>query len=307
MRKILVIKHGALGDVILALGPLAAIRAHHPNADITLLTTAPFADFLAASPYIDRVWCDVRPAWWQIAALAGLRRRLRAVRWDMVYDLQTSGRSSRYFRLAGRPPWSGIAAGCSHPHRDPARDHIHTLDRQAGQLADAGIARTPPPDLSWVPARPLSAGLAADGRLALLVPGGSAHRPEKRWPVAGYTALAAALAERGYCPVVIGGGAERDLGAVIARGCPRAFDLSGRTDLFDLTTLARHAALCVGNDTGPMHLFAAAGLRAVVLFSAASDPDLCAPRGPGVTVLRCPDLRDLPVDEVLAAACLGAA
>ncbi len=69
-----------------------------------------------------------------------------------IYDLQTSARSSRYFRLLPqpRPEWSGIAAGCSHPDADPRRDALHTIERQAGQLRAAGIANVPPPDLSWV-------------------------------------------------------------------------------------------------------------------------------------------------------------
>jgi ADP-heptose:LPS heptosyltransferase len=58
--------------------------------------------------------------------------------------------------------------------------------------------------------------------------------------------------------------------------------------------------VAVGNDTGPMHLIAAAGCSSVVLFSADSDPALCAPRGK-VAVLRRPDLAQLTVDEVAAA------
>ena len=57
----------------------------------------------------------------------------------------------------------------------------------------------------------------------------------------------------------------------------------------------------IGNDTGPMHIVAAAGCRSLVLFSNESDPRLCAPGGPNVTVVRRATLADLPVDEVEAA------
>ncbi|MBI3512978.1 MAG: hypothetical protein HY060_02790, partial [Proteobacteria bacterium] len=79
---------------------------------------------------------------------------------------------------------------------------------------------------------------------------------------------------------------------------PEARDLAGETGLEDLVALGRGAALALGNDTGPMHLLAVAGAPALVLFSGASDPALCAPRGPRVAVLREPDLADLPVDVV---------
>ena len=113
-RRVLVIKLGALGDVVLAFGPFAAVRAHHPGAHVALLTTAPFAGLARASPWFDAVHVDAKPAWWDLPGLRRLAALLRG--FDLVYDLQTSARSSRYFRLAGRPRWSGIARGASHPH-----------------------------------------------------------------------------------------------------------------------------------------------------------------------------------------------
>ncbi len=59
--QILVIKLGALGDFVQALGPMRAIRDHHPDSEITLLTTAPFEDLAWASKTIDQIWIDKRP------------------------------------------------------------------------------------------------------------------------------------------------------------------------------------------------------------------------------------------------------
>ncbi len=61
--RILVIKLGALGDLVQALGPAAAIRLHHADAEIVLLTSDPFAGFLADAPYFDEIWIDARPGW----------------------------------------------------------------------------------------------------------------------------------------------------------------------------------------------------------------------------------------------------
>lgn len=293
-RRILVIKLGALGDVVLAFGPFAAIRAHHRDARITLLTTAPFADLARRSPWFDTVAVDARPRWWDLRGLRDLRRTLRG--YDFVYDLQTSGRSSRYFRLAGRPPWSGIARGASHPHANPARDAMHTVERQREQLRMAGIPDVPAPDLSWLTA----GGPVPPSPYALLVPGASPRRPAKRWPAEHFGRLAALLAERGIRPVVAGTAAEAPLAAVILSACPAAEDFTGRTGLFDLAGLAARASLAVGNDTGPMHLAAAVGCPCVVLFSADSDPALTAPRG-RVRVLRADRLADLPPARVAAA------
>jgi ADP-heptose:LPS heptosyltransferase len=105
-------------------------------------------------------------------------------------------------------------------------------------------------------------------------------------------------------PVSLGGAGEAPLAARIRAECPDACDLTGRTRLVDLAALAAGAQLAIGNDTGPMHLVAAVGCRAIVLFSGASDPALTAPRGPDggwPTVLRAARLDALELQTVLAA------
>ncbi len=299
--RILVIKLGALGDFVQAMGPFAAIRTHHPDAEITLLTSAPFAELARAAPYFDRVWIDPRPRLVDLSRLTRLRAQLRAEDFYRVYDLQTSRRSSWYFHLIGpgkRPQWSGIARGASHPHANSARDLMHTLDRQADQLRMAGIAAVPPPDLSW--AKRDIERFSLPPRFVLLVPGGAAHRPEKRWPVENYAALAQRLAAAGVTPVVIGGTEESALGAAIIAACQTARDLTGRTSFGELVGLGAAALAAVGNDTGPMHLIVAAGSPATVLYSSASDPALTQPRGRNVTILRRDKLAALGVDEVAA-------
>ncbi len=304
VTRVLVIKLGALGDVVLAFAPFAAIRAHHPHAHVTLLTTAPFLGLASASPWFDAVALDARPRPWDLRGLLRLRRLLAGH--DLVYDLQTSGRSSRYHLLAGRPPWSGIAPGCSLPDRDPDRDRLHTRLRQAGQLAQAGIPAVPDPDLSWLAAF----GPVLPGSVALLVPGAAPHRPAKRWPAERFGALAVRLAADGMTPAVVGAASDAPLAAAILRACPEACDLTGRTTLLELGGLASRAALAVGNDTGPMHLAAAMGCPCLVLFSRHSDPVLTAPvgrRSGQVQVLRVPDLAVLEVDDVAGRLGLGAA
>lgn len=300
--RVLVIRHGALGDLVQSMGAFKAIRAHHPKAQITLLTAPAFVTFMANCPWFDRVWQDHRPGWHQVADWLALRRRLRQGGFDRVYDLQTSSRSSLYsyaFPRRQRPEWSGIARRASHIHGNPDRDQMHTLDRQAEQLRIAGVGPVPAPDLSWVgtDAERLAC-LDLRQPYALVMPGGSAHRPGKRWPADYYLALCQRLLAIFIQPVLIGGAAEVVLNRVLAERCPGVRDLADQTSIEDLAVLARDARLAVGNDTGPMHVAAASGCPAVVLFSDQSDPDLCAPRGGKVSILREPDLAGLSVDRV---------
>ena len=305
MTRILVLKLSALGNVVLSLGPFAAIREHHADAEISLLTTSAYAAWMGTSPYFDRVLIDERPAWWDLPGVLRLRRMLTGPGFTRVYDLQTSSRSCHYFRLFprhARPEWSGIATGCSHPDRNPDRAQIHDIERQYSQLRQAGITTAPPVDLSW--SRGDIARFSLPRAFAVLVPGSSSHRPLKRWPAERYRQLASDLIALGLTPVVVGTASEHGLARVICQD-PRARDLTGQTSFGDLAELGRTAAFAVGSDTGPMHLLAAVGCPALVLFSRESDPIRCVPRafgdGPPVRVLQRSDLAKLSREEVFAA------
>ncbi len=295
-QNILVIKLGAFGNIILSLAAFAAIRQHHPQARISVLTSANFASWLRTFPYFDDVMVDPRPAWWDFRTGRRLARMLAGGQFRRVYDLQTSTRSSRYFRLFPprcRPEWSGIAFGCSLPDRDPQRNFLHDTERQQGQLRQAGITEFPPADLSWC--RGDTGRFKLPAVFALLVPGSSPDRLAKRWPARCYQALAETLAKRGIASIVLGAAAEAGLAAEI----PAAIDLIGQTSFGDLADLARAARFAVGNDTGPMHLIATAGCPSITLFSSDSNPAQCAPRGRWARILQRPNLADLPVDAVL--------
>jgi ADP-heptose:LPS heptosyltransferase len=306
-REVLVIKLGALGDFIQALGPMPEIRRHHAGDRITLLTTPRYAELAARTRLFDDILIDRRPKALDLKGWVALRRMLRRGRFDRIYDLQTSDRSGIYawlFRPGRMPEWSGIAWRCSHPHANPQRDRQHTMDRQAEQLLMAGIY--PVSLVPWLPAAGSLPSAMAGERFALLIPGSSPRHLAKRWPAERYGQLAIRLNRAGYLPVLVGVHGEADLGRAIRDICPEAMDLVGRTDVATLAALGGSAALTVGNDTGATHVAAAGAHPVIVLFSRASEPQLCAPRGKLVRVLMEPDLVELPVEKVFAA-CMAVA
>ena len=292
-RRILVIRLSALGDVVLSFPAFAAIRAHHRDDHVRVLTTLPYAALLRDSPWFDAVAVDDRPGLSDLPGLWRLRRQLTG--YDLVYDLQTSARSSRYFLLAGRPAWSGIAPGCSLPDADPGRNGLHTVERQRGQLAAAGVGAATV-ELGWL--RRFGPTMAE--RYALLVPGTSAAQGGvKKWPLARSAALAAKLAAHGVRTVVVGTAAEAPDASAILQACPGAVDLTGRTSIQELAGLASRAAFAVGGDTGPIQLAGMMGCRVVALFSRCSDPSQAAPVGE-VRLLHAPDLGTISLADVMA-------
>ena len=307
--RILVIKLGALGDFAQAFGVMQEIRAAHPDAEITLLTTPPYEEISRDSGLFDRIETDGRlhgPGdYWRVF------RRLRAARYDRVYDLHTSSRTNWYlpFFWPRIPDWSGISPGASFRQTRPDRTRLHNLDRLWDQINVAGIGKVypvgeaPAPDLSWA-IRAAGGDVVARFGLkppfALLAPAASATGDAKRWPLERYADLAGWLSARGITPAVVGGPGEREVAAFIRERAPETVDLTGKTRVVDLAGLAARARLMVGNDTGPTHWGAYAGAPGLMLMSVISRVGHCEPRA-RLQTLTVDDLKDLPVETVTAA------
>ena len=298
-RSILVIKLGALGDLVQSLDAFYAIRRHHPERRLILLTTPPFAAFGRAIPWVDEVWLDSRPKAWQIGAWLRLIGRLRTEPLERVYDLQSNQRTRLYFKLlAGRrPEWSGEVAGCSHPRPPFLSMTGHNHDRLLQHVRSAGVPDVGPAPLDWLDAD--ITGFAPPRPFVLLIPGCSPKRPGKRWPAAGYAELALRLERRGFASVAIGTGADREAVAEIRALAPSVIDLTGRTSLPEVGGLARAAAGTVGNDTGPLFIAGLVGCPTLMLMSSKETiAERMSPLGPDTGWLERDDLAALEVDAV---------
>ncbi len=292
-QRILIIKHGALGDIILATAGFKAIRETYPSANITCLTGKAYASLLSQCPWIDAVEVDSKPKFWRFSKMRALSKQLKRGAYTHVFDLQNSTRSHSYRFLFGKhkPVISRCASRAERLYK-----HAHT--RLVEQLHAAGIAPVPLPDISWLAGETGSFDLVKP--YALIAAGGAAHRPEKRWPAEHFATLCAQLVARGVTPVLIGTDAEADVIDSITRAEPAAIALTGKTNFGQIASLARGAVWAVGNDTGPMHIMAATGTPSTVLFSHASSPERSAPVGDHVQTMQYADLSQLLPDAVLA-------
>lgn len=295
----MVIKHGALDEFVQATGAFAAIRARHKGVRIVLLTTRPYAEIARKCPWFDEVWVDAMPKTWDVRGLMKLRSMLRSAKFDMVYDLQTSERSTSYFHVMNDPPWSGLATGSEYFHAHPERETMHPLDRWADQLAIVGIPALPPPDISWLEAE--TQGLHPPKRFVLMVPGAAATRPALRWAPERFATLGNMLGLKDIATVVLGTRQDQDAIKIILGNCPTAMSLMDRTPFAAIASLARDALGAVGNDSGPMHLIAATGCPTLMLLAAESNPALRMPRGPAAAHLKRDDVAEIAVEDAAAA------
>ncbi|MBI1326961.1 MAG: glycosyltransferase 9 family protein [Alphaproteobacteria bacterium] len=293
-EKILVIKRGALGDFIQALGAMKAIRAHHPEADITLLTTKPFVAMGEKCGYFNNVYIDTK-------SLKNLFGLFRGYKFDTVYDMQNNDRTS-FYSLINRivnpqGHWVGASFFATRRNAAKARTASTSLEGHKLTLSLAGIENITFDKMEWAAGQLFNLPMP----YILLVPGASPTHPAKRWPAENFATLAGELKKRDITPVLIGAQSEQDILKEIEDKCEGLINLCGKTDLLDIPALARNATGVIGNDTGPLHLSATTGAHTLVLYNLAeSNPQRHLPPGEHVSYLTAEnDLAEITVGQVM--------
>ncbi len=300
--KILIIKHGALGDIILALRAISAISNHFKKAKITILTEKKYLEIFSNLPFVSDLRIDNRPKFFFFYKFFVLIYWFNKNKFDWIFDLQTSNRTAIYFKVFsffGKFNWSGIEKNCSHPHLDENRVKLHTVERQKKQLEIVGISKIENIDLKFLNADLKKFKLPE--KVAIIVPGGSKKRREKRWNLNHFQEIINYLSDIKIIPVIVGGKDEKEIVNKLNIQKCNCINLVGKTNFSELASLARKALLIVGNDTGPMHLLAecsSKSVKKIVLFGSDSDPDLCAPVAKNVIVLQKKCINNITTKEV---------
>lgn len=288
--NILIVRLGALGDIIHAIPAAAALRAAYPASRIDWLVEAKHRAMVDLVTVVDRVVALERRSlagWIEAASV------LRQVRYDAAVDFQGLLKSAVLARMSGASRVLGFSIW--HLREKTARPFYsdtgtgedngdgHVIYRNLRLLRALGVedARVTFP-LARTASRALASVremLGGEAPFALINPG--AAWPNKRWPPERYGEVAAFLREvRGIQPFVLWGPGEAPLAQAVIDGSSGAAWLAPPTSLADLLELSRAAALVVSGDTGPLHIATAAGTPTVSLFGP-TDPERNGPCSPG--------------------------
>ncbi|HEX9780861.1 MAG TPA: glycosyltransferase [bacterium] len=285
MTRILAIHLAGLGDLVMGIPALSALRAAHPGARLELLTWDRHGGLAARIPGIDQV-TTVAPGWPGAGSAAAALLRLRRERFALAVNLYRVHRSFGALKLrlllaavgAGRSAGRDTdGRGWCFDLRVPERsaDPGHEVERQlalvravAGGTGAGSVtpALVPAAEDASAVARWLARGGAApDEDLMVLHPGGA--RAGHRWPWERFVQTGRVLAERGGARLVVtGSDAERRLAERVAGAIPGARAAAGELSLAETAALLARARLVITNDSGPMHLAAAVGAPMVAVF-----------------------------------------
>ena len=268
----LIVRLGALGDVVHAIPVVAALRKAHPDARIGWIVHPRFAPLLHLVEGLDHVY----PLERRSGALA--IRAVRRDRYDVCLDLQGLIKSAAVARFSGARRVIGFsrallresAAALAYTESG-GEGSGHVIDKNLSLLALLGIetrARCFPlriPETPVVPCTREILGLDRDAPYALLNPG--AAWPNKRWPAERFGEVARQLRDReGLRSAVVWGPDEATLAAAVARASGDAARMAPQTTMVELLALAQASSVMVSGDTGPLHLAAAVGTPVIGLY-----------------------------------------
>jgi heptosyltransferase-1 len=275
---ILVVRLGAMGDIIHALPAVRALKLGHPDTPLTWVVEPRWAPLLDRNPFIDRVVLLRRDSF---RGLLASYRTLRESNYKLAVDFQGLLKSAMVAAAAQSGWIYGFDAGqvrerasaLFYRHR-VSSTAAHVVDRNLDLASAAGAVRTGPPLFPIPPGTP--EGDLPAGEFVLASP--LAGWASKQWPLAHYRELAALLRSELGIPLVLNG----PPGAPFGEIDPAIAHYSALPGLIDAT---RKAAAVLGVDSGPLHLAAALSKPGVAVFGP-TDPTRNGPYGGSLRVLR---------------------
>jgi lipopolysaccharide heptosyltransferase III len=269
-----------IGDAVLSTGLLAHLIERHPRARLTVAAGPVAAPLFEDLPGLERLIALEKrrgSLHWLLLWTKTLRRR-----WDLVVDLRGSGLA--YLLLARRREVMGKG--------DPREHRV----RQLGRLF--GLDPPPSPRLWWGPRREEAAAALVPEEAPILAIGPAANWRGKEWRPQRFAELTRRLCGpsgpfRGAKVAVIAAAHERAQAAPVIAAIPegRRIDLVGRLDLLTAAAILSRASLFIGNDTGLMHMAAAAGAPTLGLFGP-SPAEQYAPWGPRAAFVQSAEPRE---------------
>ena len=311
--KVLIVKTSSMGDVIHTFPAVEDAVRNRPDIDFDWCVEEPFAAIVALHPAIGVIHKVAIRRWrkklfnggtWR--EMAGLRKALRASRYDLVIDAQGLLKSALVAIQAGAPI-AGFdrasaresSAGLFYQRRYAVPRNLHAIERTRRLF---GLALGYQPELSTLESGivPPAGNLPGiEGKAAFLLHGTS--REDKKWPVEDWVETARRLADRQFTPVVTWSNEpERKVAQAIAGAVPETV-LVTKSPLADVAAILGRSTLVIGADTGLTHLASAFGLPTVAIFLA-TEPGLTGPRGKFASTLLAPAGGKVTPAEVMAEA-----
>lgn len=286
-ENILIIKHGALGDLIQADGIIKSIRREHKNEKLVLLTSKKFINLMSMCPYIDDQLIDNRSSFFNILSLLRLYKRIKKYNFKIVYDLQNSQRTYIYRKyLFNKIKW------VSTNRKDHPISGLRGLEEMLREYFVISKSSFKP-NISWLATdtKDLIEKNKILSKYIVLLPGSSKKNPLKRWPY--FVDLAKLLISKGYEVITILGPEELEMNRSFPGHVLKNLDWS------QLSGVIKNSYFVVGNDSGPSHIASCLSKKGLALFGSSTSAVRSELKRGKFEILQVDNLENLTAAEVL--------
>ncbi|MFC1590833.1 lipopolysaccharide heptosyltransferase II, partial [Candidatus Omnitrophota bacterium] len=300
-KKILVIRLDRIGDCMLSVPAIRAVKKAHPESHLAVMVKPQCRDIVSGSPFIDEVILYDKDGYQKgVLQTAMLIAKIRRMRFDLAVILHPTARSHIIPFLAGIPVRAGYdrkmgALLTLKVRHDKQLGSMHEIDYALDLVRHIGCKDTdrrlamPENEASDRKVRDVFAG-AGIGDRPLIVIHPAASCPSKRWPAERFAEAADKLISAfGAAIVIVSGKSESSFGDAVAGSVKgKVLNLSGETSVGELASLLRRSKLLISCDSGPVHIACAVGTPVVAIFGRSDkglSPKRWGPTGPDDVIL----------------------
>ena len=251
-NKILVVKHGSLGDIAFSILAMASIKQFFSDATIDLLTEEKYVNFLTSSNYFNSIFKDNRKG---IIDSLKVILKINQNKYDLIIDLQNSKRTNNYWsflKFISKVKVNGSRSNCDIQYVIPPQGTESPQKGLYNQLELIGINEINQ-NLNW-----LFTNISSiyKEKIILMIPGVSKSGKDKQWPPENFATLANTLEKEGYHICIVSQKSDKEVVEVIINACQEVTDLTDKSPPEIIYSIAKKSNFVISNDTGPGHIAA---------------------------------------------------
>ena len=296
-NRVVVIKHGSIGDFVMAFRAMRSIREHFSSCHITLVTTNLINKIFNQIPFFDKIIIDERKS---IFNAFNYVNYLKKANVDLVIDLQNSKRT-QFYHFITRIFCPKIVINSSRKfshlrYRIPKHGSEHVIEGLKNQLNLLNIKHYSKSDINWLRKKNFINPLKK--KFILLIPGTSQNGSKKQWSSKNFSKLSQLINDLDFEVVISGTSNDKEIINDILSQAPKIISLESYSDFPNFINLCECASIIISVDTGPAHIAAYSNTPIIWIIKSSSYSITNKPLSRNTYTIESEDMNSIKVEDV---------
>ena len=295
--RVVIIKHGSIGDFVMAFRAMRSIREHFSSSHITLVTTNLINKLFGQIPFFDKIIIDERKSIFNAFNYVNYLKKLNA---ELVIDLQNSKRT-QFYHLITRIFNPKIVINSSRKfshlrYNIPRHGSEHVIVGLKNQLNLLNIEHNNISDINWLRKKDFINPIKK--KFVLLIPGTSKNGSKKQWSSKNFSKLSQLLNDLNFEVVISGTSNDREIIKDILSQAPKVINLEQYSDFPNFINLCDSASIIISVDTGPAHIATYSNIPLIWIIKSNKYSITNKPFSSNTYIIESDDMSSIKVDDV---------